>query len=338
MNKAHQQTHVNPNFQLVIFTVATIILGALFYHPIYDFKSYEKTPALEPLTTLTSSPTPINVGLHIRTFSKSDIIKNDFAFEGTLWFAFDANKVSLDTIKKFNFDQGEVTECSEPLLTTHNNLTVAEFAVRVTFKTNLDYRAYPLDDHILYLTLGNQAISADNAVFIMDNKNFTSSSDAHIPSCVINNHCINAGYITSSMYLDNEKITLKTPRIIFSIACNRIDTRHFSNVFLPLLLIFFLSLFALSFDFNEHTTTIPSIAAAGVPALIAYRFVIEAMSPDVSYFMFSDYLFFLFLFLVFMIFFSVAAFLHSSARAKKYIIISLYIIMIIGSFITFYLL
>ena len=91
-----------------------------------------------------------------------------------------------------------------------------------------------------------------------------------------------------------------------------------------------MTLFSFSFVYNQHLTDVPSIAAASIPALFAYRFVIESLSPNVSYFMVSDYLFFLYLLLSLLTFLSVSRALNEPVRIKKLIIIGLYALMLVG--------
>jgi len=326
-----QPRHVSTVFQINIFIVTVLIFILLLHKPICHFNSYDKAPDLIPLSKeeLAAIPTHVKVGLNILSFSKADLIKNDFIFEGSVWFEFDEKQIPLDSIKKFVIERGEIINQSEPVIRKIGNLTCAQFFIRAHFETDLNYQGYPLDDHRIAIIITNRTVSAETTVFKASNDTFTHSKDAHIQNCTLENNFVQYGYTQTDLAL-SKQTSIKTPRVIFSLDCNRIDIRHFLNVFLPLLLIFFLTLFAFSFDFEEHGTTVPTIAASGVPALLAYRFVIESVSPDVDYFMLSDHLFFLFLFLVFMIFIFIASALHSSQKVKKAIIIGLYACMLIS--------
>jgi len=331
------QKHVSTLFQVIVFTIATLLFCLIAYVPVYKFNSYDPCPHLLPNSNLaTLAPLKIRMGLHIRNFSKADMLKNDFTVEGTLWFEFDEKKISLDDIAKFSIEKGEIIEQSKPVISKVGTRTLAQFIIRARFKTDLNYRAYPLDDHNIFIVFSNQTISADTALFEISPENFTCAPDVNVPNCHIEKLMAEAGYTESALTLTDRQQVMRHPRAVFSISCNRIDIRHFLNIFLPLLLIFFFTLFAFSFDFAEHGATVPSIAAAGVPGLLAYRFVIETLSPDVSYFMLSDYLFFLFLFVVFMIFLFIAGALHTSQASKKLIIIGLYACMLLSCSLLFY--
>jgi hypothetical protein len=331
------QKHVSTVFQVTLFGIVMSLFCLIAYRPIYQFNAHDPKPDLianEPELG-SNAPTVIRTGLHIRNFSKSDIIKNDFVFEGMIWFEFDPKKIDPADIEKFTIEKGEIIERSTPIMSQSGNHMLAQFTIRARFKTNLNYRAYPLDDHIIYIIFGNHFITAKRAIFESAPDNFTVASDVSLPNGSIEKLRSESGYTESTIKLSSGTKTIQHPRTIFAIETNRIDIRHFLNIFMPLLLIFFFTLFAFSFDFKEHTTTITTIAAAGVPALLAYRFVIETLSPDVNYFMLSDYLFFLFLLLVSLIFLFIAGALHCSQRAKKYIIVSLYAIMLGGCALLF---
>lgn len=331
------QKHVSTPFQVITFTIATILFCLIAAIPVYKFNTYDPEPELLPNSNLAAvSPALVRTGLHIRNVSKADMVKNDFTFEGTLWFEYDDQLINLTDLEKFTIEKGEIIEQSKPVITKIGSRSLAQFVIRARFKTNLNYRAYPLDDHSIFIIFSNQSVSADAILFDVSPENFTYAADVNIPNCHIEKAVARAGYTESAFILSERQQIMRHPRAIFCLECNRIDIRHFLNIFLPLLLIFFFTLFAFSFDFKEHGTTVPSIAAAGVPGLLAYRFVIESLSPDVSYFMLSDYLFFLFLFLVFLIFLFVAGALHVPTRTKKLIIISLYGCMLASCAALFY--
>jgi hypothetical protein len=89
------------------------------------------------------------------------------------------------------------------------------------------------------------------------------------------------------------------------------------------------------FSIQEANTSI-SIAAGSVTGILAYRFVIANMSPKVGYFVFSDYLFFLFLTmstLVFLVNISDIFYHNISLHLKRII---LFLIHIATNFITAY--
>lgn len=328
--------HVSACFQLVTFTCASIMFALMLYKPLHRFTSYDQKPTLSSGIPAHSTPTMVRTGLHINSFSKTDILKNDFIFEGELWFEFDPKQVSIEDIEKFDLDHGQILERSKPIISQQGKKTLARYLIRASFQTGLSYKAFPLDNHTIYIAITNRFVTAEKLSFVPVDISSIAKSNLLSSTCTLDKLMAEAGYVTNSIPLTDTVLHNNSPQIIFGIQCNRIDLRHFLNIFLPLLLIFFFTLFAFSLDFNEHGQMVPTMAAAGVPALLAYRFVIEAVSPDVDYFMLSDYLFFLFLFLVFAIFIAIVAAVHASERVKQLTIIGLYGCMLLSCGALFY--
>jgi len=71
---------------------------------------------------------------------------------------------------------------------------------------------------------------------------------------------------------------------------------------LPLLVLFFMSMFSFSYDHKIDRENILEIGVASVAAMVAYRFVIDTVAPNTPYFMLVDWLFALFLVLSFLVF------------------------------------
>ena len=322
-------TAVNPWFQCIIFVISLVLLGIAAQGPMYRFTVRDQLPELHKYGEKISVPSQqIETAVHIHYISEANIAKGEFTFTGFVLFEFDETEVSRTDISKFIVDGGEILERLEPAISQHNHKTVARYFIRARCKNNLNFTAYPLDDHMLNIVISNPFIDASRIAFVMKPTNFTCSPDIHIPNVRIHHTEAHAGYTYYQ--------ATAHPRMICNIACDRIDIRHFVNLFLPLMLIFFMSLFAFSMDHREQYASVISLAAAGTPALLAYRFVIEAASPDVDYFMLSDYLFFLFLTLSFAIFFAALVAATSSVRIKNMIIMSLYGITVLACSALFY--
>ena len=73
-------------------------------------------------------------------------------------------------------------------------------------------------------------------------------------------------------------------------------------ILLRIFLIFFIGLFSFAFDPSVAQMPIVVISTTAVTSLVAYRFVIQGMSPKVGYFLLSDFFFTLFLAFAFMVF------------------------------------
>jgi hypothetical protein len=323
------KNHVSALFQIIAFFVASVCLIAVFYKPFMMFKSYDNVPSVAPYTLLYKNGIPVYTGLIIHNFVESDIIKDNISIDATISFAYDPQKITREQIAQFDFDEATI-EKNQINYHQYGELEVATFDIQVRSKMDFNFKAYPLDDHSFWFSLKNSALPIEKYYFNVLPHAFVLGPRMTINNCMAENVHAQVGFVPRDVMLPDGKHEMHSSRAIFSVDCNPIDMRHFLSIFLPLYLIFFLTLFSFSFGYSEHVTDVPGIAAAGVPALFAYRFVIEAISPNVSYFMVSDYLFFLYLFLSLLTFISVSWALNYSARAKQAIIISLYTVMLIG--------
>ena len=88
-------------------------------------------------------------------------------------------------------------------------------------------------------------------------------------------------------------------------------------------------MFLFSLDPKKYREAIMTISAATVPAILAYRFVIETISPKVSYFMLSDHIFSLFLFLSFLVFVTIFYF-ENFLVAPGLLVITFHILLILS--------
>lgn len=324
--------YVSPQFQLTAFAIASVLLIAILYVTVYRFTTYDDKPHILCGVPAESNPKIIPVGFLVNSFSKFHVLDNEFALDGMVWFEFEPDTISVEDLEKFNINHGEIIERSKPLISKHGDKTLARYFIRAKFKTNLNYASFPFDNHIIYISFTNRALDARKFMFQPVVGFSLSQKDMLASTCTLNDIITESGYVTSNVHMSNDDtIEEYYPQFVYGIKCKHVSLRRFVNIFLPLLLIFFFTLFAFSLDFSEHREMVMSIAAAGIPALIAYRFVIETISPNTEYFLLSDYFFFLFLFLVFAIFIAIVASVHASERNKQVTIISLYTCMIICS-------
>lgn len=329
MINAKDKKTVSAFFQTVVFFTATVCLIAIFYNPFISFKSYDNVPSVNPYTLLHKNGIPVYTGLIIHNFVESDIIKNNISIDATISFVYDPTKVTRQQIGQFGFDEAS-TEKSQIYYEKYKDLEIATFDIQVRSKMDFNFKAYPLDDHRFWFSLKNCSLPIEKYYFKVLPKSFNIGPRMTINNCRAENVHAQVGFVSRDVIVPDSKHEMRSSRAIFSVDCNPVDMRHFLSIFLPMYLIFFLTLFSFSFGYSEHVTDVPSIAAAGVPALFAYRFVIETISPDVSYFMLSDYIFFLYLILSLLTFISVSWALNRQAYVKKAIIITLYAIMLIG--------
>ncbi len=277
---------VSASFQAIAFLVSFAIISTLFGIRYKMFIINDPTPILH---TNEPSEKTIQVGLHIAHFSDFDVIHNKFTLDGTLWFAYDPNQISIDMIKQFGIFNGALLHSSAPIILDHSEITkIAQFRVRVEFHTSLNYRMYPFDDHRVNLIITNDLLP-DDIIFQSSKKNLTFDSSLFVPGWRMVKESMQAGYKQVVLEKDSKQYVDKRQEAIVSLYCERSDPGVMINILLTLLVILFISI--LTFSSSEDSVLIVTVSLV---ALIGYRAIMQDMTPPhVSYFMFSDFLYLL---------------------------------------------
>lgn len=279
----------------------------------------------------------VNTGLVINDFSEFDVVNNKFTFSGTIWFEFDPTLISLSKIGQFNFERAQIVYKSEkPQTIFKNNKIIAYYEIVVAFKTNLNYKYFPFDDHTLYLVLFNKSVLPGEMIYSTFPENIKTSKDIYFGDWKTYNNRISNGYISTST--DYNPATLH-PAVLFEMAYSRTGFRYIIVLFLPLFFIFFIELlsFVVSLRTGSAQLTLLQVSASNIGALFAYRFVIETISPKVGYFLISDYLFFVFLTnsLIIYIINSIGQFLSTFQKELLSIVLQLILGLVILYFLYF---
>ena len=294
------ETIVTPRYQIAGILIISLIATVIAMNPYLRYFPLEKSIPIIPVTPEKiklwgAIPTRVTTGLYINNFPTLDFVNNDFVFDGILWFEFDPALISLNTISKFSFDKAEIISISEPYTQLVSNRFFARYTLRVRFKSDLNYKLFPFDDHRLDIILINRSIDPSEMLFQSYSSYFEISPSAQFSGWYLYDLLVNTGYYESVLDHSGIQKTVAQPRIIFSLCLRRYGTRNILLILLPLFIIYFISLFSFAFDPEKNPGTIFSLASAGVTGLLSYRFVIEGMSPKVGYFVLSDKVFILFL-------------------------------------------
>lgn len=294
---------INPIYQTfwIILTMSCII-GLIIWRS-NTFKSDEKSYDLKPIT-----PEKINefggfsgiiqTGLFIDEFQQFSIEANNFIFDGIVWFKFNPGEISLDTIEKFSFEKGTLLYRSPAETKIEGDALLARYNIRLQFSTNLQYKNFPLDHHRINIVLTNKFTDPSEVIFDSEYKDLIINSDMSFRGWSQVDKEVETGYTVSELDPSDPQQAILRPTVVFSINYARTSIRYTLSIILPLALVFFVSLFGISLPLKAAITG----SAAGVTAILAYRFVIENLSPRVGFFMMSDYLFFIFLGMTLLIF------------------------------------
>lgn len=292
---------ISEKFLVYTFCATTIILFYLLYTNENNFCSKDKMPHLLPITkeVLDKKPASVHVGISILDFSNFDIKQNKFTTNAAVWFIFNPKEISIESIEKFSFERGQIEEKSKPYSYLIGQNQLSRFFVRVSFKSDLNYSNFPFDDHKIYLSLINDTLSPEQIIFKSFKEDLKIDPIREHSGWKYVDHNVYTGYDTAKLGSNEISRIIKYPEVVFELDYNQASSRYALLIVLPLLLIFFIELFALAIDQASQRGALINLSGTDIAALFAYRFVIETLSPSTGYFMISDYLFFIFLSLSF---------------------------------------
>lgn len=310
------------SFQLITLSITTAILAYFIAGQVYNFCAVDQKPTVHRTmpsltdaltdqkytnkkkneTTAKINPDKVIVGLTITDFPEFNMTENKFKITGIISFAYDPKKVDLATFDNFSFLRGEVEHKSKAHRVQHGDITIAYYEITVAFKTNLYYGFFPFEDHRMFLTLVADPESTGKIAFEAQQQDFIIDPEVYINGWSYISHKVKTGYaetIVKTAHVDKHIIL---PAVLFSIDFFHYSLRYIISIILPLLIIFFIDMFSFCLDQEEDHETLVQMSTGNIVALVAYRFVIENLSPKVGYPMIADFIFFLFLSISFSVF------------------------------------
>jgi len=347
----HISNFIKPGYQVLLMISTSILLLSLSYVRMNMFRNIDRSPGIVKVEGAVSvNRKLITTGLNLRNFLKFDLFENNFVADTYLWFEYDAEHINQKDIEDFSFGKAEIISKSKPYITTNGNRTQVGYDVKIKFPSNLNYKFFPISSHRLYLTLNNLSLSSDTALFDVKPETFSVSKTLYINGWQYLDKGVVSGF--KSLELNTQDVAQEKsfqgktfqgktfqrktfqrktfPRVIFAIDFIGTGFRNLLLILLPLLVIFFVGLFMLGIDPTKYYSSIVAGVSATITALLSYRFVIETLSPDSSYFMLSDHLFDLILVLNFMIFLVGTVFLNRLEKYRGLLIVLFHLILISG--------
>ncbi len=298
---------VRPQWQVLALILTGAIIIVMLHHAMSLFRPFEKRTQLLPVTPKIiqewgGEPTVVSTGLFITNWHEFNVQDNIFVFDGVVWFQFDPALIALDTIDKFTFEKGEILKKSKPETKLIEGKLFAEYEIRLRFTTNLIHRLFPLDDHRIYIGMINTSVEPSEVIFKVNKGSFGESENVFIPDWKMIDHGVESGYEEQIIDKYDGRKNIRVPKVIYALDFSRSGVSLIMLILLPIFLIFFFGLFSFAFDPTMAITSIIGISTTALTSLVAYRFVIQSMSPKVGYFLLSDIIFMLFLALTFFVF------------------------------------
>jgi len=333
--------YVGSWFQIIWILITSSLISILLFWPYRTFTPLEASPKLTSFTpgetVLFGSPAFVQSGMYIKDFVDADLTHGTMTIEALVWFMFDPAYISLDRVSRFSFVNGTIVNPDEVVkrrqqAETHvidERYVIARFDIRAELRLPLQYDLFPIDDHYCPIILVNEAATPYEMAFHAVRRDFIVEPTLGALGWDQVDSDVRAGHRQYTLDKHEKHETSYAPEVIFSIDYRRIGVRYIISILLPLLLTFFVSLFAFSFDIEgPNAGQAFGFATGGITAMMAYYYVIQSMSPTVGYFMISDYLYYLFLLLNFFIFLIILFRANTSVWQKRLIVIALHLIVI----------
>ena len=294
---------LSAKFQIIVIIVTTLAISVALQKRILDFRIRSDAPEILTMTPKNlkqfgQSPGVIQTGLIINELQKVDVVRNNFIFTGIIWFEFEPGIIALETLEKFKFEKGKILFLSSPETKLTGNKILVRYNIRVQFSSELNYADFPLDDHRIYLMFSLKRVTPDEIVFKSSDSQFLINVDTKAIGWDLLDKGVTAGYREIQLDPDDDKKIIYYPAVLYSMDFTRYGTRYIISIFVPLLFIFYLSLFSISIGAANGFR----LVTTAITAILAYRFVIGRLAPTTGYFMISDYIFFLFLAMTFAVF------------------------------------
>lgn len=288
----------------VFFTLCIIqLIVILLKKTLNTYTSLEIPPQIshglsEKRRTFGESAANVKIGLYVHNFPHFSILDGQFSLDGTVWFEFRPSQVSIEDLEKFEFFEGTITQKSVAQIKCIKNKIFVAYNFRVTFTSLLNYKKFPFADHRVFLILKNEALSARELHFSALEGGITLIQNLHSEGWKLRGTKVEAGIIRARLEHGNPKKTMLIPVTVFEFNFQKPGFRHIILTFVPVFLLFYLSLLSLVF----YAKVSLSISLASVSGLIVYRFVIENISPKPGYSTVIDNFYMLILTFSFLIF------------------------------------
>jgi hypothetical protein len=294
------------------FRVLMILLVIIYLPIVFRINSYrpnitDTVPQLKALTTeelkkLGPFAVRVKVGMFIRDFPIFNIEKNTFTIDAVIWFEFNGDEITLETLEKFSIDNGKIMSKSPPdIKISENGLIFAKYNVLFELNTNLGFHHFPLENHRLSIVISNDFVTPKEMIYAVDASAFQVQNNILPAGWAVKDLYVNAGFLP--LQFDQQDATKKTenPKALFAINLLKTSSRKALIIFIPLFSAAVLSL--LSFITGlANTFSMFTLTASAVTALLTYRFVIEQMMPTVGYSTVADTIFLFLLLFAFIVF------------------------------------
>jgi hypothetical protein len=304
MTQSFFKTIKSAQFQLTCLLITMIFVISLL---IVEHQSENYAEEIFPIQKVPDSvknlASNVSVGLSINNFPTFSFQSNNFTMDAFIWFRFPVGTESIHTIEKFDFQNGDIKVqdgkiiyLSQPMIKLIEDDVIVSYQVKVDFKSYLNYKHFPLDDHRLNIILRNKSVTPHEMCFNSDLNSLVFSENILVTSWRPAKKTVQTGYMSTSLKTKAPQMETNYPCAVFTIDFENVSIRNLITLYFPMYVIFFIAIFSLMIDISEYLQRMGLIASA-MPMLVLFRMVIVQLSPSTGSTTKVDFVYFLLVFL-----------------------------------------
>ncbi len=284
------------DFSLVCFILGYFaLIYVMFYFRNKLFSSSNLKPSIHSVDTLKIKndiyKVPVvKTGIIIQGFPKFDVNHNQFLLNCLVWFRFNRSLISIESIEKFSFLNAISMQKNLLNVSVENDDFILEYQVQLEFYSQLDHKFFPINDHSIYMVLENNQLTSEEVIFDCDNGSVSIGNNLELNDWNVVGTEAQSGYDYIASSLGNYSNPIPYPRVLYTLNIKKVGLRKFAFVILPVILILFISSSALMLgNFSDNIALLISIGS--LTGVLAYRYVLNSMSPNVGYFTLAEYIY-----------------------------------------------
>jgi len=296
-----------PRSAIIFAGLSTIAFGIVALVPVMHYDAREIPPELSPFVPSEASQfgqetSLVKTEFYVDDFPVFDINANNFNLVGYVWFTFDPNILPAKLMGEFSFEGGRLTEKTLVDSVLVGNLLRVKYRVVVNFSSNLDNHRFPLSDHRIFLILTNTSFTTKEVIFQSFLRDFTTNQGIDPEGWTLKSRSVTYGSELASGEAAAAQIETAYPRVVFDFAFKKPGLREAVTIIIPMFLIYLIGIVALIIRDSKDAPTALTLAVGSISGILAYRYVIEAVSPKSGYMLISDQLTLVFFVATFIVF------------------------------------
>ncbi|MFH1831315.1 MAG: hypothetical protein ABH827_00790 [bacterium] len=293
-------------FRAAVLILISIAIVTSFKMALSKFNTTDIVPQIQPINTKVikefgAFTVKVKTGMLIKNLPVFDIKNSKFQIDAIVWFVFNPDEITLQTVQKFSFDKCDNLRVSPPDIRKIEDKLFVKYNVLFTVKSDLNYHKFPFEDHKIAIMMSNDFVAPNEMYFMADNTSFQAAPEIFPASWKLKDLNAEPGYMTLKFDKEDKTKTAQNPKVLFTINIEKTSIKKLLVLFIPLFVVAFFSLFAFLLSLG-NTIGKFQLSITALTALLGYRFVIEQIIPQVGYFTTTDNIYLLLLIMAFVSF------------------------------------